>query len=150
VQNHLVVLGNALCALEVSRTSVRQLLPETIAQADGEGPISNIDELGPRLLVVTLGINRVIEQVDLSVSVWGSADQTNWGAKPLAAFPQRSYCGLYSILLNLAVQPEIRYLRVRWKMHRWSKATSGPLPGLFEFRVHAQPSGARLSATACK
>ncbi len=142
--------GTGRCANDVNSTAFFQLLSETTAQADGQGPIVRVDGQVARLLVVTLTIDRVIEQVDLGVSVWGSEDQTNWGAKPLAAFPQRSYCGLYSILLNLTAHPAVRYLRVRWKMDRWRKATSGPLPGLFEFRVHTQPSGARLSAATCQ
>ena len=124
------------------------LLPETVAQSDGSGPVVKIDPNGSRLMVATLGIDSVIEQVDLGVSIWGSEDHANWGGTLIAAFPHRSYCGLYSTLLNLASRPKIRYIRIQWTMNRWSKAKTGPLPGFFVFRVGAEPSGARVSAAS--
>lgn len=72
---------------------------------------------------------------------WGSRDKTDWGTKPLAAFPQRSYCGMYSVLLNVSACPEIKYVRAQWKMSRWT--TNSPEP-LFEFSVDAERSGARI------
>ena len=81
---------------------MQSLLSEITAQADGIGPVVDVDHETDQLLVLTLAITRIIEQGSLDVSIWGSPDKTNWGAKPLAAFPQKSYCGMYSILLNLS------------------------------------------------
>jgi len=70
------------------------LLPESIARADGTGPEF---ELGPnrgKLLVLTLGITRIIEQESLDVSIWGSSDGENWGLRPLGKFPPKFYCGI--------------------------------------------------------
>ncbi|MDQ6759108.1 MAG: hypothetical protein M3Z32_04470 [Acidobacteriota bacterium] len=121
------------------------LLLETIAQTDGCGPVADVSQEAGKLLVLTLGITRIIEQESLDVSIWGSRDQTDWGAEPLASFPQKFYCGMYSILLNLSAHPEIKYLHVRWKMNRWTK---GNLTPLFEFYVHAEASGTRVRAAS--
>jgi hypothetical protein len=131
--------------LEVSMLG-KFLLPERIARTDGIGP--NIDLAADRgkLLVITLGIDRVLEQEALAVSIWGSFDGSNWGVEPLMSFPSKYYCGIYSRLLNLAKHPEVRYLHIEWTMSRWAKREITPL---FGFSVFAEGSGARLrGATA--
>ena len=118
------------------------LLPESIARADGSGPDI---ELGPKrgkLLVLTLGITRILEQESLEVTVWGSPDGEKWDSKPLVKFPPKFYCGLYSILLNLGSRADVRFLRIQWTMSRWSKRESMPM---FGFYVYAEESGARVS-----
>lgn len=119
------------------------LLPENIARASGAGPVVDLNAGQGKLLVLTLGIDRVQEQGALQISIWGSADKYDWGSRPLLAFPPKSYCGIYSQLLNLCKHPYVRYLRVEWKMSRWGKPASDPL---FEFSVFAEESGARLKA----
>ena len=119
------------------------LLPESIARADGTGPEFDLGSKRGKLLVLTLGITRIIEQESLEISVWGSSDGENWSLRPLATFPPKSYCGIYSVLLNLASRPDVRFVRVRWKMSRWTKAE--PMP-MFGFYVYAEESGARISA----
>jgi hypothetical protein len=119
------------------------LLPESIARADGVGPEIDLGPNRGKLLVLTLGINRIIEQESLEVSVWGSSDGENWGVRPLATFPPKFYCGLYSTLLNLASRQDLRYARVQWKMSRWTRGEASPL---FGFYVYAEESGARMSA----
>jgi hypothetical protein len=119
------------------------LLLESIARENGAGPEI---ELGPKrgkLLVLTLGITRILEQESLEISVCGSADGETWDAKPLAKFPPKFYCGLYSILLNLGSRADVKFLRVHWKMSRWSKRESMPM---FGFYVYAEESGTRVSA----
>ena len=105
------------------------LLPETVARQDGIGV-----ELEPevRILRLTLGITRIIAQESLEVSVWGSADGEQW--RPLVAFPQKFYCGTYSILIDLRRHPDVRYLRAEWKMGRWTRDERAPL---FEFYLRA-------------
>jgi len=119
------------------------LLPESIARADGTGPEFDLVSKRGKLLVLTLGITRIIEQESLEVSIWGSPDTERWGLRPLATFPPKFYCGIYSVLLNLAGHPDVRYVRVGWKMSRWSKAETMPM---FGFYVYAEESGARISA----
>jgi hypothetical protein len=122
---------------------VRYLLSEQVSRNDGVGPAIDLGSDCGKLLVVTLGITRVVEHGGLLVSIWGSADGRNWGTKPLVAFPQKYYCGLYSALLNLVARPEIRYLRPEWSMKAWDKTIAKPL---FSFNLFAEESGARLSA----
>jgi hypothetical protein len=121
------------------------LLPEAVRKGDGVGPVITLDEYCCKLLVVTLGITDVVERTGLTVSVWGSADQNDWGAKPLLTFRQRQYCGVYSVLLNLAMYSDIRYLRVQWNMNRWGRGERTPL---FGFEVFLEESGARVSGSA--
>jgi hypothetical protein len=119
------------------------LLPESIARADGIGPEIDLGSKRGKLLVLTLGITRILEQQSLDVSVWGSPDGERWGSRPLAKFPPKFYCGLYSTLLNLGSQPDVRFIRVQWKMSRWSKREQMPM---FGFYVYVEESGARVSA----
>ncbi len=119
------------------------LLPESIARADGNGPEFDLGPKRGKLLVLTLGITRIIEQESLEVSIWGSADGERWSLRPIVTFPPKFYCGIYSTLLNLASQPDVRFVRVTWKMSRWSKADAMPM---FGFYVYAEESGSRISA----
>jgi hypothetical protein len=94
-----------------------------------------------RLLVLTLGIHRVTERQGLILSVWGSADGTDWGSRPLITFPQKFYCGLYSALLNLVKRPEVLFMRAEWSMKRWGKGNPAPM---FGFSVYTEESGSRI------
>jgi hypothetical protein len=121
------------------------LLPEAVRHGDGVGPILALEEYCCKLLVVTLGITDVVERTGLTVSVWGSTDQTEWSAKPLVTFRQRQYCGVYSVLLNLAQHGDVRYLRAQWNMNRWGRGERTPV---FGFEVFLEESGARVSGSA--
>jgi hypothetical protein len=118
------------------------LLPESIVRADGIGPKVDLGSKHGKLLVLTLGITRILEQESLEVTVCGSSDGEKWDTKPLAKFPPKFYCGLYSILLNLGSRDDVKFLRVDWKMSRWSKRDTFPM---FGFYVYAEESGARVS-----
>ena len=65
------------------------LLRECLVQLDGVSPSLEVRRASGKLLVVTLGITRVLEQQSLEVSIWGSRDGENWDEKPLVAFPPR-------------------------------------------------------------
>ncbi|MGD0130691.1 MAG: hypothetical protein ABSE57_01550 [Bryobacteraceae bacterium] len=121
------------------------LLPESVRNGDGVGPAVALGDYCSKLLVVTLGITDVVERTGLAVSVWGSPDQSEWGVNPLLTFRQRQYCGVYSVLLNMAMHTELRYLRVQWNMHRWGRGERIPL---FGFEVFVEESGARVSGSA--
>jgi hypothetical protein len=121
------------------------LLPESIARSDGKGPDVDLGSKQGKLLVLTLGVTRILEQESLEVSVWGSTDGENWGSRPLATFPPKFYCGIYSILLNLVSRPDVRFLRVQWKMSRWSRQDVTPM---FGFYLYSEESGARVNAAA--
>jgi len=85
------------------------------------------------MVLVTLGITRIIEQESLDISIWGSADNVDYGSKPLLSFPQKFYCGVYQMILDLAAHPEIRYLKAKWNVNRWGRGGSEPLFGIYVF-----------------
>jgi hypothetical protein len=111
------------------------LVPETTVGEEGTGPGFNLGPARGKLLLLTLGITRIIEQESLEVSVWGAADQTSWGTKPLISFPQKFYCGTYQTQLDLSPDPEIKYVRVQWKTSRWGRGHPTPL---FSFYLFAE------------
>jgi hypothetical protein len=62
-----------------------------------------------------LGITRITEHQLLEVSVWGSPDGHNWDSRPLAKFPPKFYCGIYSIPLNLSAIRRARLFCSRYR-----------------------------------
>lgn len=92
---------------------------------------------------MTLGITHVIEQESLDVIIHGSSDGEAWSDKPLTSFPQKFYCGVYSIILDLSEAPDTRYLRVSWKLNRWGRGEREPL---FNFYVFAEPVAVRAAS----
>lgn len=117
------------------------LFPEQIVRQDGAGPVVDLGDSHGGLITITLGITRIIEQESLDLAIYASADGQAWGEKPVLAFPQKFYCGTYSLLLDLTAQPDARYLRVQWKMNRWGRGEATPLFGMYVF---AQPSKERV------
>lgn len=108
------------------------LLPETTARENGFGPAMEVgNDTG--VLAITLGITRIREQESLDIAIWGSADGSNWGTKPIIHFPQKFYCGTYSMELDLTEQPDVRYLRTEYKMNRWGRGEPTPLFGFYLF-----------------
>jgi hypothetical protein len=105
------------------------LLPETVAREGGMGAEVALEF---KIVRLTLGITRIIAQESLEVSVWGSAEGEHW--RPLIAFPQKFYCGTYSMLIDLTRHPDVRYLRAEWRMGRWNQDERAPL---FEFYLRA-------------
>ncbi len=122
------------------------LLPDSVRHIDGIGPPVDLDDCRGKLLVVTLGVNAVVERTGLTVSVWGSPDRIEWGTKPLVSLRQRQYCGVYSALLNLAQRPNVRCLRVEWNITRLGKIER---IAQFGFEVFVEESGARVSSFVC-
>ena len=109
------------------------IVPETTVREAGAGPVLSLGANRGGLLIVTLGITRIIEQESLDLSVWGSADGTDWGAKPLSTFPQKFYCGTYQTILDLSDRPDVRYIRAKWLVNRWGKGDPTPLFDMYLF-----------------
>jgi len=122
------------------------VLPETTIREAGTGPAMDLGGSRGGLILVTLGITRIIEQESLDVSIWGSTDTVEWGAKPVAAFPQKFYCGTYQILLDLREHPDIRHVRAKYQATRWGKGDPKPLFGAYVFAQEVQQH--TLSMTA--
>jgi hypothetical protein len=109
------------------------LLPETTVREAGTGSEISLGDQQGETLILTLGITRIIEQESIDVSIWGSADGTEWGAKPLTAFPQKFYCGTYQILIDLTGHPDVKHLRAKWQVNRWGKGDPKPLFTIYLF-----------------
>ena len=64
----------------------------------------------------------------------GSVDGEEWLKTPLRTFPQKFYKGVWQILCDLDATPEVRYLKVGYKVARWGVGL--PMPK-FRFYVFA-------------
>ena len=106
--------------------------PKTVATAKGDGPALDVSGAASRVFLLTLDITNIIEQQSLDVSIYGSADGTTWGTKPLIAFPQKFYRGQHPLLLDLAANREVKFIRAHWEVGRWGRGTTTPM---FEFHL---------------
>ncbi len=106
------------------------LIPETIVREAGKGPEIPVSP-NSKTLLVTLGINRIMEQESLDIAIEGSSDGTTW--KPLVRFPQKFYCGTYTVVLDLSKQSDVQVIRADYKVNRWGRGDTRPLFGLYVF-----------------
>jgi hypothetical protein len=109
-----------------------ELVAKTVANAKGDGPTVDVSGAAGRVFLLTLEITQIIEQESLDVSVYGSADGAAWGAKPVAAFPQKFYRGESPLLLDLTADPDVKFVRAHWDVARWGRGVETPM---FEFGV---------------
>jgi hypothetical protein len=109
------------------------LLPETTVREAGTGPAIQLGDQQGEALILTLGITRIIEQESIDISIQGSTDGADWGAKPVVSFPQKFYCGTYQILVDLTDVPDVKFLRAKWAVNRWGKGDPKPLFSIYLF-----------------
>jgi hypothetical protein len=109
------------------------LIPETVIREASTGPELSVGSTPGGLLLLTLGITRIIEQQSLDISIWGSTDSVDWGAKPLLSFPQKFYCGAYQLILDLNQHPDVKFLRAKCQVSRWGRGDPKPLFGIYLF-----------------
>lgn len=120
------------------------LVPEITIEAAGESAPVAIGAAASKPILLTLAITGIVEQESLDVSIWGSADGEAWGEKPLTAFPQKFYQGIYQLLLDLGKAPEVKFLRAKWAVNRWGVGSPKPH---FSFLIKLQEqSPATVSA----
>ena len=100
--------------------------PGTPLTANGEGQPFEVAASGTRVFMCTMFITEQIEQESVDISVWGSADGQDFGKLPLLKMPQRFYRGETRQILDLAMKPEIKFLRAKWDLARWGRVA--PLP----------------------
>ena len=117
------------------------LITDSVQHEDGASGEIELGDAAGKVLVVTLGITRIIEQESLDLTLHGSVDKGAW--TPVGAFPQKFYCGTYTILVDLSPHPELRFLRAQWKMSRWGRGEPKPL---FGFYLFAKESAAQAVA----
>jgi hypothetical protein len=108
------------------------LVPPQTVTAKGDGPAVDLSAAASRAFLVTLAITRIIEQESLGLSIFGSADGATWGAKSIAEFPQKFYCGETPLLLDLTAHQDVKFVRAHWEVARWGRGTETPM---FEFGV---------------
>jgi hypothetical protein len=101
--------------------------PGTRLTANGDGEALNIDSSQTRTFLCSMDITEQIEQESVDVSIWGSVDGQDWGKMPLLKMPQRFYRGDTRQVLDLAMKPEIRFLRAKWELTRWGRVAPHPL-----------------------
>ncbi len=120
------------------------LVPEITIEKEGESQPTELGERAGKTFLLTLAITRIVEQESLDVSIWGSPDGADWGAKPLTTFPQKFYQGVYQMLLDLREKPDVKLLKAKWAANRWGV---GPTTPQFSFLVKIQeqalPAAAR-------
>lgn len=109
--------------------------PETAVESPGAGTAFDLGAKSGRPVLVVLKVAEVIEQESLLVSVWGSADGKDWGAKHLFQFPERFYRGLTPASIDLTQRPEIKFLQARWEVNRWGRGYPRPY---FKFSLELQ------------
>ena len=119
------------------------LIAEQTVEAKGEGPPLELGDAAGQKFLLTLNITRIIEQESLDVSIWGSADGANWGAKQLTAFPQKFYAGTHQLVLDLTQQPASKWVRGKWAVNRWGKGHPTPR---FTFSVAIQQLAGKAAA----
>ncbi len=112
------------------------LIAETKVAENGSGPAVPLGTSAGKMLLLTLGITKIVEQESLDVSIWGSADGNDWGKQPLLAFPQKFYQGTYALLLDLSRRPEVKHVQARWQVARWGVGSTTPM---FVFYLFAEP-----------
>jgi len=108
------------------------LVPAQTVNAKGDGPSVEVSNAASRVFLATLSITKIIEQESLGVSIFGSADGSTWGAKSIAEFPQKFYCGETPLLLDLTAHSDVKFVRAHWEVARWGRGTETPM---FEFAV---------------
>jgi hypothetical protein len=67
-----------------------------------------------------------VEQESIELGVFTSGDGSTWEAKPVAALPQKFYVGEYPLLVDLAQNPEARFVRAHWDVSRWGRGPTTP------------------------
>jgi hypothetical protein len=123
------------------------LVPPQSVTAKGDGPAIDVSGAASRVFLVTLAITKIIEQESLGLSIFGSADGATWGAKSIAEFPQKFYCGETPLLLDLTAHADVKFVRAHWEVARWGRGTEIPM---FEFAVMLKeiPANILKEATA--
>jgi hypothetical protein len=123
------------------------LVPPQSVTAKGDGPAIDVSGAASRVFLVTLAITKIIEQESLGLSIFGSADGATWGAKSIAEFPQKFYCGETPLLLDLTAHADVKFVRAHWEVARWGRGTEIPM---FEFAVTLKeiPANILKEATA--
>lgn len=110
------------------------LLPaDLLVEENGDGEKVDISASATRTFFCAMVISDQIEQESIDVSIWGSPDGESWGTHPILKLPQRFYRGETRAVLELAMWPEVKFIRAKWELNRWGRVA--PLP-MFRVGLH--------------
>jgi len=119
------------------------LLTEQVVRGCGEGDPVPIDGAHDGPIQLTLEVTHILQQENLEVAILGSPDGNIW--QKIAAFPLKSYCGIYSMILDASRHRGVQYLKARWSVDRWQCGEKEPL---FGFYIRAEDAKARTAGAA--
>ena len=95
--------------------------------ANGEGEPRDISSSQARTFLCFMVITGQLEQESVDISIWGSADGQDWGKFPLLKMPQRFYRGETRQVLDMSMQPKVRFIRAKWELTRWGRVAPHPV-----------------------
>jgi hypothetical protein len=95
--------------------------------SNGDGEARDIGGSQTRTFLCSMLITGQLEQESVDISIWGSADGQDWGKFPLLKMPQRFYRGETRQVLDLSLQPDVRFIRAKWELARWGRVAPHPL-----------------------
>ena len=124
------------------------IAPNTLLESNANGQPVDVAGSATRTFLCTMFISDQIEQESLDVSIWGSADGENWGTHPILKLPQRFYRGETRAVLELALRPEVKFIRAKWEMNKWGRGAPVPVfrAGLHLSEIPAMPRPSALQA----
>ena len=99
----------------------------TRVTGNGNGEPFDVRSSLTRTFLCTMDITDQIEQESVDVSIWGSADGQDFGAKPILKIPQRFYRGETRQVLDLTTRPEVNVIRAQWELTRWGRVAPHPM-----------------------
>jgi len=94
---------------------------------NGNGEPFDVRSSLTRTFLCTMDITDQIEQESVDVSIWGSTDGQDFGAKPILKIPQRFYRGETRQVLDLTTRPEVNVIRAQWELTRWGRVAPHPM-----------------------
>jgi hypothetical protein len=104
------------------------LIPRgTRVESNGASEKIDIGPSATRTFLCTLEILDQIEQESIDVSIWGSGDGENWGKLPILKIPQSFYRGTARMVLDITLQPDIKFIQARWELVRWGRVAPAPM-----------------------
>lgn len=105
----------------------------TRVEDNGDGAAVDVSTSATRTFLCSMFISAQVEQESIDVSIFGSPDGDAWPAKPLLKLPQRFYGGETRAVLELALHPEIKFIRAHWDLNRWGRVAPEKM---FAFGLH--------------
>lgn len=102
------------------------IAPHTLITAKGDSDAVEVSGSANRVFLISLNIEKVVEQESFELSIFSSVDGQTWGAKPIMTFPQKFYVGETPGLLDLTAHPDVKFVRAHWEVNRWGRGSEAP------------------------